>query len=111
VTLILTIIAAFVPLLQSLVGTSNVNLIQTGLNAIAALIASWGKNSTSDASAALTALQAVLAGLKADTSLDPAVLTQIDEVSAVVEAGIAAVQDVETNGYELSTYEPPPPVV
>ena len=28
-TLILTIIAAFVPLLQSLVGTSNVNLIQT----------------------------------------------------------------------------------
>ena len=109
-TLILTIIAAFVPLLQSLVGTSNVNLIQTGLDAIAALIASWGKNATTDASASLTALQGILAALKADTSLDPAVLTQIDEVSVVIEAGITAVQDVETNGYVQFTYTPPPAV-
>ncbi|MGA7857377.1 MAG: hypothetical protein WCA11_05605 [Terracidiphilus sp.] len=105
-TLILTIIAAFVPLLQKLVGTINETLIQGGLQALAALIASWGKNATTDASASLTTLQGILAALKSDTSLDPAVLTQIDEVSVVIEAGIAAVQEVEANGYDPSAYMP-----
>ena len=109
-TLILTIIAAFVPLLQKLVGTSNENLIQGGLQALAALIASWGKNAISDAKVSLITLQTLLADLKKDTSLDPTILTEIDEVSAQIEAGITAVQDVETNGYDLSTYTPPPAV-
>jgi nitrogenase subunit NifH len=109
-SLILTIIAAFVPLLQSLIGGSNTNLIQTALTALATLITSWGKNPTSDASAALTTLQTVLTALKADTSLDPKVLAQIAEADSVVAAGIAGVQFVETSGWNLATYTPPPAV-
>ena len=109
-TLILTIIAAFVPLLQKLVGTTGENLITAGLQALESLIASWRNNVTTNARAALAALQSILAALQKDTSLDPTVLAEIGEVSAVIEAGIAAVQDVQANGYQLSTYTPPPAV-
>jgi hypothetical protein len=109
-SLILALISAFVPLLQTLVGSKNENLIETGLSAIAALIASWKSNKTDDASAALTALQAVTAALKADTSLAPAVLTQVAECEALTAAAITAVEGVETGGYTLATYAPPPAV-
>lgn len=109
--LILSLIAAFVPLLQGLIGTSSTNLIQAALSAIAGLIASWTANKTADASASLAALQSVLLALKADTSISPAVLSQVAECDAIVEASIAAVVDVETNGYQLSTYVPPPAVL
>lgn len=109
-TLILTLISAFLPLLSSLIGKSNTSLIQSGFSALTGLIAAWTSNKTSDASAALAALQSVLAALKSDTSLDPTVLAQISEADALATSAIAAVETVETYGYELSTYTPPPPV-
>jgi len=110
-TLIFALISSFLPLLSGLIGKADTGLIQSAFTALTALIAAWTSNRTSDASAALTALQTVLAALKADTSLDPTVLVQISEADSLATAAIAAVEDVQANGYELSTYTPPPPVV
>lgn len=109
-TLILALLTAFIPLLNGLVGANYTNLIQAALTAIGTLIATWGKNPTSDSSAALAALQGILTALKADTTLDPAVLAQIAEADRIVSAGIAGIQYVEATGWNPSTYTPPPPV-
>jgi hypothetical protein len=109
-TLILTLISTFLPLLSGLIGSKNDNLAQTGLTALGALLAAWGKGKTDDASAALEALAAVTAALKADTSLDPAVLAQVQEAEALASAAVTAVEGVETGGYNLATYVVPPAV-
>ncbi|MGC9159766.1 MAG: hypothetical protein ACP5FH_12350, partial [Terracidiphilus sp.] len=80
------------------------------LSAIGSLIVSWGNGPTADASAALVALQGVLTALKADTTLNPTVLAQIAEADRIVAAGIAGIEFVDTSGWNLSTYTPPPPV-
>jgi hypothetical protein len=109
-TLIFALISAFLPLLSGLIGKSDTGLIQSAFTALTALIAAWTSNKTDDASAALTALQTVLTALKADTSLDPTALAQISECDGLATQAIAAVELVETQGFELSTYTPPPPV-
>lgn len=109
-TLLLALISAFLPLLNSVIGTSATSLIETALTSLGSLIAAWTANKIDDASAALTALQDVLTALKADTSLDPAVLAQISEAEALAAAAVTAVEGVETGGYALATYTVPPPV-
>lgn len=64
------------------------NLIAVGLRTgtdIVAAVQTGGNNATTD----LTILEAALAALQADTSLDPAVLAELAEGARVLQAGIA----------------------
>jgi hypothetical protein len=108
--LILSLLSGVSGLFSKYIGTNGENLIQTGLQALGTLIASWVKRSpVSDISAALTALQTVLTALETDESTDPANLPQITELVKIVQAGIVGYQ-AAADGNDPGTLPIPPAV-
>jgi|SRR5580692_10328771 hypothetical protein len=109
-TLILSLISGIVPLFQKYLGTGLDNIIQTGITAIATLLANWIKGSpAADINASLTALQSVLTSLQQDASTDPADLPQIEELVKITEAAIQGYENAES-GTDPSTLAIPPAV-
>lgn len=76
-------------------------------NAITAIQSGNGK--LADVVTALGSLSGILAVLKAQTGLDPAVLTQINVYDQAVQAGIAAYIDSKS-GVDLSKLGPVAPI-
>lgn len=68
-----------------------------------------GQGKTADVVTALGALSGVLAILKAQTTLDPEVLNQINVYDQAVQAGIAGYLDSK-NGVDLSKLGPVAPI-
>jgi hypothetical protein len=110
-TLILTLISAFLPILQKYIGTDGEELAQSGLSALGTLIVSWtSKAPVSDLQASLTALQTILTALGQDTSTDPTTLALIGEIDKIVQAAITGYEQVETTGVDAAALVVPPPV-
>lgn len=91
---------------------ANISSLITALSpvvgtAITALQSGQGK--VADVVTALGSLSGVLAVLKAETGLDPAVLDQINVYDQVVQAGIAGYLDSK-NGVDLSKLGPIAPI-
>lgn len=105
---ILTLIGALVPtILQNagVIGASTNTLITNLLGPVETLIANLksGQSATQDGLAALAALTGVIAVLKSNTNLSPAVLTQIANVDADVQAALAAYATAQA-GYNAGLY-------
>jgi len=110
-TLVITLISAFLPILQKYIGTPGEELAQSGLSALGTLIASWtSKAPISDLQASLTALQTILTALGQDTSTDPTTLALIAELTKIIQAAITGYESVETNGVDAAALVVPPPV-
>ena len=111
-TLILSIISAFSPLLQGFIGTAGESLIQVALSAIASLITAFqsGNKATSVLTASLAALQAVLTALQASNVGNATVEAQIAELDKMLTEAISAFENVETTGVNPGALVIPPPV-
>lgn len=114
-TTILTILGSLVPtILQNsgIIGASTTTLVTNLLAPVETLIANLksGQSSTQDGLAALAAMAGVIAVLKADTSLPPAVLTQIANVDQDVQAALSGYAVAQT-GYNAGLYGQIAPVV
>jgi hypothetical protein len=82
------------PLLSKLGVSATIdNLIEAALSGAQAIIA--GIQSKASVSAELAVLQSALTALQADTSLDPAVLSDVAEGIRDLQAAIAAYQAAE----------------
>ena len=108
---ILTLIGTLVPtILQNtgVIGSGTANLITSLTNPLETLIASLraGTTKTSDGLAALAAIQGVINVLKATTALPPAVLTEIANLDADVQAALTAYAKAGT-GFDASIYATP----
>ena len=88
-TTILSAIVALLPSLLKGVGVSDPidNLVAASGTALAAIIA--GIKSGNPVDAELTALEAAMAVLQANTSLDPVILDDVAEAMRVLQAAIA----------------------
>jgi hypothetical protein len=89
------ILLALAQLLPGILGQYGVspkldNLIESGISALGAIFAAIRAGGNVDA--VLTALQAALAAVEADTSLDPKVLDETAELIRVLKSAIAAYQ-------------------
>lgn len=113
-TTILTILGTLAPtILQNagVIGPSTTTLITNLLGPIETLIGNLksGQSATQDGLAALAAMAGVIAVLKANTSLPPAVLTEIANVDADVQAALAGYA-VAQSGYNAGLYTQIAPV-
>ena len=109
-SLILSLLSGIMPLFQKYIGTGLDGLIQTGLQALQQLIATWVKGSpVAHIKASLNALQTVLTGLENDPATDSADLPQIAEVGKIIQAGIQGYEDA-ANGEDPGTLPIPPAV-
>jgi len=113
-TTILTILSALVPtILQNagVIGASTGTLITNLAGPVETLFANLksGQSNTEDGLAVLAALAGVIAVLKANTSLSPAVLTQIQNVDLDVQAALAGYASAEA-GYNAGLYTQIAPV-
>lgn len=113
-TTILTILGTLAPtILQNagVIGSNTTTLITNLLGPIETLIANLksGQSATQDGLAALAAMAGVIAVLKANTNLSPAVLTEIANVDADVQAALAGYATAQS-GYNAGLYAPIAPV-
>lgn len=113
-TTILTILGSLVPtILQNtgVIGAGTNTLITNLLAPVETLIANLkaGQSATQDGLAALAAMAGVIAVLKANTSLSPAVLTQIANIDADVQAALTGYALAQA-GYNAGLYAPIAPV-
>lgn len=113
-TTIFTVIASLVPtILQNsgVIGASTTTLIANLAGPIETLWANLkaGTSTTQDGLAALAAMAGVIAVLKVNTSLSPAVLTQIANVDADVQAALSGYATAQT-GYNAGLYPQIAPV-
>ena len=106
---IISLLGSLLPVILPKLGTSASidSLIEAAVAGIGSLFSSLKSGSTVDA--VLATLTAALAALKADTSLDPAILAEISEATTDLEAAIAAYQAAEVTE-NPSTLTPLPPV-
>jgi hypothetical protein len=110
-TIILTVLSALGSSLSPFIGSSLATLISASVSAIAALAAAFtsGGSITTEASAAITALQAEAQAVAADTSASPAQITAAEGILSICGyflAGVEAAQD----GTDPSTLPIPPAV-
>lgn len=113
-TTILTILGTLAPtILQNagVIGAGTTTLITNLLGPIETLIANLkaGQSATQDGLAALAAMAGVIAVLKANTNLSPAILTQIQNVDLDVQAALAGYASAEA-GYNAGLFAQIAPV-
>ena len=109
-TTVLTLLGTLIPtILQNsgVIGAGTNNLITSLIAPLESLFTSLktGTTKTSDGLAALAAIQGVINVLKATTNLPPAVLTQIGNLDADVQAALTAYA-VAGQGFDSSIYAP-----
>ena len=111
---ILTILGTLVPTILNnagVIGTKTTTLITNLLGPVSTLISNLmaGQSKTQDGLAVLGAMAGVVATLKADTNLSPAVLTQIGNIDSDIQAALVAYVNAE-KGLDLSIYAQIAPV-